>query len=98
MRDLARAMNCDASYVTAMIDDLEHAGYAERCPSPTDRRIKIIALTGAGIAALRTAQDGLLTPPAQLSRLDVSQQRNLARVLRQALAGSAADEGGHDPR
>jgi DNA-binding MarR family transcriptional regulator len=98
MRDLARAMNCDASYVTAMIDDLEHAGYAERCPSPTDRRIKIIALTGAGIAALRTAQDVLLTPPAQLSRLDVSQQRILARVLRQALAGSAADEGGHDPR
>ena len=95
---LPRAMNCDASYVTAMIDDLEHAGYAERCPSPTDRRIKIITLTGAGIAALRTAQNGLLTPPAQLSRLDVSQQRILARLLRQALAGSAADEGGHDPR
>ena len=34
MRDLARAMNCDASYVTAMVDDLERAGYAERCPSP----------------------------------------------------------------
>jgi hypothetical protein len=40
----------------------------------------------------------LLTPPAQLSRLDVSQQRILARLLRQALAGSAADEGGHDHR
>jgi DNA-binding MarR family transcriptional regulator len=26
MRDLARAMNCDASYVTAMVDDLEQAG------------------------------------------------------------------------
>ena len=88
MRDLARAMNCDASYVTAMVDDLEHAGYAERRPAPTDRRIKIVALTRTGIAALRTAQDGLLAPPAQLSRLDAGQQRCLAGLLRQALLDS----------
>ncbi len=29
----SRAMNCDASYVTAMVNDLERAGYAERHPA-----------------------------------------------------------------
>jgi DNA-binding MarR family transcriptional regulator len=94
MRDLARAMNCDASYVTAMIDDLEQAGYAERRPATEDRRVKIVALTDAGSAALRTAQDGLLAPPPQLSRLTRSQQRSLARLLRQALNDGSWTEGG----
>ena len=48
MRDLAVAMNCDASYVTAMVDDLERAGYAERLPAPADRRVKTVALTPRG--------------------------------------------------
>ncbi len=98
MRDLARAMNCDASYVTAMIDDLERAGYAERHPAPHDRRIKIVALTAAGTAALRTVQDRLLGPPTELTRLTAAQQRSLAGLLRQALtAPSAADHEGSDP-
>jgi DNA-binding MarR family transcriptional regulator len=32
MRELAVAMNCDPSYITAMIDDLERAGLAGRQP------------------------------------------------------------------
>lgn len=95
MRDLARSMNCDASYVTAMIDDLEQAGYARRRPASTDRRVKVVVLTDAGIAALRTAQDGLLSPPPPLSRLSGPQQRSLARLLRQALTSSSdTDSGG----
>jgi DNA-binding MarR family transcriptional regulator len=85
MRDLARAMNCDASYVTAIVDDLEQAGYAERRPAANDRRLKIVALTGAGISALCTARDGLLAPPPQLSRLTRAQGRELARLLHRAL-------------
>lgn len=90
MRDLARAMNCDASYVTAMVDDLERAGYAERRTAAEDRRLKIVALTDAGISALRTAQDELLTPPPQLSRLTTPQQRELARLLHRALLEPAS--------
>jgi DNA-binding MarR family transcriptional regulator len=86
MRDLADAMNCDASYVTAMIDDLERAGYANRRPAPTDRRVKTIALTPAGRRALRTVQDELLAPPAQLTRLPAPQRDSLARLLRLAFA------------
>lgn len=86
MRDLAQAMNCDASYVTAMVDDLEQAGYAERRPGRVDRRVKTVAMTEAGIAALRIAQDGLLGPPPQLARLTANQQRALAKLLHTALA------------
>lgn len=85
MRDLGRAMNCDASYITAMIDELERAGYAERRQATADRRVKLVMLTASGVAALRTARDGLLAPPAELSRLTVPQQRSLARLLRRAL-------------
>jgi len=85
MRDLAQAMNCDASYVTAMVDDLERAGFAERRTSPTDRRVKTIVLTPAGRQALRTVQDELLAPPTQLAELPAAQRRSLARHLRSAL-------------
>jgi DNA-binding MarR family transcriptional regulator len=87
MRDLAVAMNCDASYVTAMVDDLERAGYAERRPAPTDRRVKTVALTPHGREALQVVQNELLSPPAQLERLPAPQRDSLARLLRQALQG-----------
>jgi DNA-binding MarR family transcriptional regulator len=86
-RDLAAAMNCDPSYVTAMIDDLEQAGYAKRRSSAEDRRVKVVALTDAGIAALGAARDGLFSPPPQLARLSAIQQRHLAQLLREALGG-----------
>ncbi|MGH3982944.1 MAG: MarR family winged helix-turn-helix transcriptional regulator [Pseudonocardiaceae bacterium] len=85
MRDLAVAMNCDPSYVTAMVDDLERAGYATRHPAPDDRRVKTVALTPAGVIALGTARDGLLSPPPELARLPPSRQRQLSRLLRDAL-------------
>ncbi|HEY5788381.1 MAG TPA: MarR family transcriptional regulator [Microlunatus sp.] len=86
MRDLAVAMNCDASYVTAMVDDLERAGYAKRLPAPADRRVKTVALTARGRSALRTVQDELLAPPDQLADLPAPERDALARLLRSALA------------
>ncbi|MGH8777075.1 MAG: MarR family winged helix-turn-helix transcriptional regulator [Jiangellaceae bacterium] len=85
MRELAITMNCDPSYVTAMIDDLELAGYATRHSALDDRRIKTVALTRAGNTALRTARDGLLSPPPQLVRLPPADQQQLARLLRRGL-------------
>jgi DNA-binding MarR family transcriptional regulator len=85
MRELAKAMNCDPSYITAMIDDLERAGLATRQPSLSDRRVKIVVLTEPGAAALRTARDGPLAPPPQLAQLSRTQQQQLARLLQQGL-------------
>jgi DNA-binding MarR family transcriptional regulator len=87
MRELATAMNCDPSYITAMIDDLERAGLAVRQASSADRRVKTVILTSRGITALQTARDGLLSPPAQLARLAPADQQQLARLLRQGLNG-----------
>ena len=84
-RELAKAMNCDPSYVTAMVDDLERAGYAVRQTDASDRRVKTVALTPDGAAALRVARDSLLSPPEQLTRLSQTQQRSLAALLRDAL-------------
>jgi DNA-binding MarR family transcriptional regulator len=70
-----------------MIDDLEQAGYARRRSSAEDRRVKVVALTDAGIAALGAARDGLFSPPPQLGRLPAIQQRHLAQLLREALGG-----------
>jgi DNA-binding MarR family transcriptional regulator len=83
-RELAAAMNCDPSYVTGIVDDLENAGYASRRTGSTDRRIKVVVLTEQGIHALRTAQTGLFSPPRQLARLPAKDQRALARLLRRA--------------
>jgi MarR family transcriptional regulator, lower aerobic nicotinate degradation pathway regulator len=85
MRELATAMNCDPSYITAMIDDLERAGLATRRPSTTDRRVKTVVLTRRGNAALRIARVGLLAPPPQLAQLTKAEQQKLARMLQQGL-------------
>ena len=85
MRELAKAMNCDPSFITAMIDDLERVGLAIRQPSASDRRVKTVLLTPRGADALRTARDGLLSPPPQLAQLTRSQQQQLARLLQQGL-------------
>jgi DNA-binding MarR family transcriptional regulator len=85
MRDLAAALNCDPSYITAMIDDLDRAGLANRQPSATDRRVKTVVLTRRGTEALRTARDGLLAPPSQLAQLTRAEQQKLAQLLQQGL-------------
>jgi len=37
--------------VGEIVDDLERLGYVERVPDPSDRRAKLIRLTGRGVAA-----------------------------------------------
>jgi DNA-binding MarR family transcriptional regulator len=87
MGDLARELNCDRSYVTAIVDDLERAGLAERRVAPEDRRVKTIALTPAGGRALQTVRESLMKPPAELAALTAAQQRTLASLVRKAVGG-----------
>src|SRR5918992_1891643 len=82
MGELARELNCDRSYVTAIVDDLERAGLAERRVAPEDRRVKTIALTPDGSRAIRTVQNVLMRPPDQLTALTAAQQRTLASLVR----------------
>jgi DNA-binding MarR family transcriptional regulator len=88
MGDLARELNCDRSYVTAIVDDLERAGLAERRVALEDRRVKTIALTPAGGRALQTVRDSLMKPPAEFAALTAAQQRTLASLVRKAVGGN----------
>lgn len=89
MGELARLMDCDRSYVTGIVDDLERVGYAERRPEATDRRVRTIALTRQGRRALRLVRQRLMSPPAELAALAPAQQRTLARLIRRVVSGPA---------
>jgi DNA-binding MarR family transcriptional regulator len=54
--ELARMVGLDKTTMVVTLDELEAAGLAERRPSPTDRRARVIAVTPAGAKTLRAAQ------------------------------------------
>ncbi len=90
MRELAALMQCDSSYITSVVDSLERHGFAERRGHPSDRRVKVIALTASGDQLARRVRDELATPPeafAVLSDDEVRQLRDLMRMLQQAADG-----------
>jgi DNA-binding MarR family transcriptional regulator len=89
MRDLADHWRCDASYVTSLADVLEARGLVERRPHPTDRRVKMIALTRQGMAVRDRAFEHLAEPPPALSALTVAEQRTLRDLLRRIADGES---------
>jgi DNA-binding MarR family transcriptional regulator len=96
MGEMARAIGCDPSYITALVDDLDERGLACREPSPEDRRVKIIVLTDAG-RELATEIDSVLSvPPAAFSALTQSELRQLCDLLDKVLA--ATDREVAEPR
>jgi MarR family transcriptional regulator for hemolysin len=46
--ELARVADLDKTTMVVTLDELEEAGYAERVPSPTDRRARIVRVTERG--------------------------------------------------
>ncbi len=62
LTELARGANITPQAMGELVDELEELGYVERRPDPTDRRAKLIILTGNGracIAAGRATIEGL---------------------------------------
>src|SRR3954462_1164685 len=54
--ELAKMVGLDKTTMVVTLDELEAAGLAERRPSPTDRRARVIAVTNAGATKLRDAE------------------------------------------
>lgn len=54
--ELARMVGLDKTTMVVTLDDLEAAGLAERRPSATDRRARVIAVTEAGERKVREAE------------------------------------------
>jgi DNA-binding MarR family transcriptional regulator len=81
MGALAEGWRCDASWVTGIVDGLEGRGYVERQSHPTDRRVKVVALTVLGEKAKAEALSCLYEPPSSLSKLTDAEQRTLRDLL-----------------
>jgi DNA-binding MarR family transcriptional regulator len=90
MRSLADMWGCDASFVTVMVDGLEHRGLAERRVADYDRRIKTVELTPEGVAARERALDAVYAPRAGFLALTTTEQAALAKLLRKMTEAQAA--------
>jgi DNA-binding MarR family transcriptional regulator len=82
MGRLAEALACDASNVTGLIDRLESRGLVRRQTATGDRRVKVLALTPAGIRLRSTVLERWTKPQARLDRLSVNDQKALVRILK----------------
>jgi MarR family transcriptional regulator, transcriptional regulator for hemolysin len=54
--ELARMIGLDKTTMVVTVDELEAAGLAERQPSETDRRARVIGVTAAGARKVRAAE------------------------------------------
>ncbi|MGH9211528.1 MAG: MarR family winged helix-turn-helix transcriptional regulator [Acidimicrobiales bacterium] len=92
MRELVNQWQCDASFVTVVVDGLEERGLIERKVLPSDRRVKTVELTAPGVAARERVLDALGAPRKSLGALNARERQQLARLLlKLAKAQIAAD-------
>ena len=82
MTEIASAQRCDASNITGLVDKLETRGVIERIADPTDRRVKMIAVTKAGAELRQRLLDRLSEPPDFIADLSQADQRALRDILR----------------
>lgn len=80
--ELARMIGLDKTTMVVTLDELEAAGLAERRPSPTDRRARVIAVTAAGERKVREAEEiAGRTNEAVLGALDPDEREAFLRAL-----------------
>ncbi|MFC4069964.1 MarR family winged helix-turn-helix transcriptional regulator [Actinoplanes subglobosus] len=98
---LAELGDMDKTTMVVTVDALEKAGYAERRPSSTDRRARIIAVTPEGAEVARRSQeivDGVHREA--LGSISEQDREALVRVLSRLATGHLATpvEGGRRAR
>ncbi len=80
MREIARALGCDPSNVTLIVDKLEQAGLVTRQAHPDDRRSRVLALTDTG-KDLRERLLVHLTAATPLPSLTARERHQLGQLL-----------------
>jgi DNA-binding MarR family transcriptional regulator len=79
---LGERLQIDASSIVLVLDECQKAGWAERRPSPTDRRRYALHLTPEGRRVLIRAQEAANKAQARLfAPLDAGQQDRLKELL-----------------
>jgi DNA-binding MarR family transcriptional regulator len=84
MSQIAAVLDCEPSNITGLADRLTARGLITREPSPTDRRVKLITATAAGIelsGKVWAALDFAAQPLAALSDADRITLRDLLRRI-----------------
>ena len=79
--ELARQFNSDPSNTTWVVDRLEKAGFVERRPSPTDRRVKLVALTPLGHETQTALLAEFRVPPPGLAALSRAELETLHQIF-----------------
>src|SRR3954454_22439819 len=86
LTDLAKGANMTPQAMGELVDELEQLGYVRRTADPTDRRAKLIVLTGCGedcVAAARATIEGIEQRLVEL--LGERGHRELRRLLTKVL-------------
>ena len=79
--EIARLVGLDKTTMVVTVDELEAAGLAERRPSSTDRRARVIAVTDAGKRSVKAADKVLdRVRDDVLSALEPDERRDLPGV------------------
>jgi DNA-binding MarR family transcriptional regulator len=91
MKELAKHMSCDASFVTTIADTLEKRGLARREPSLKDRRVKNLVLTPEGIAAKEQMMRELALRMPWSYALD-AKERHIFLALIQKMLAAGTDQ------
>ncbi|MFI6348842.1 MarR family winged helix-turn-helix transcriptional regulator [Streptomyces sp. NPDC050560] len=86
MRQIARALKCEPSNVTGMIDRLVARGLVERRLDQDDRRVKLAAATERGAAISRHLRESLDFARVPLAGLTDAERLTLRDLLRRMLA------------
>jgi DNA-binding MarR family transcriptional regulator len=92
-RELATAMGCSPSYITALADRLQEAGIVERHVDSRDRRVNTLALTQQGRTLQAKLAARLYDAPEAIAELDPDQLESLRDLLLRLLnqpAGSGS--------
>jgi DNA-binding MarR family transcriptional regulator len=93
---LAQAMRYDKTRLIGLLDELEGDGLITRGVDPTDRRARIVTLTGAGEARRAAARADIRAMEDELLEdLDPAERTRLRDML--ARLGSASDTGPREP-
>jgi DNA-binding MarR family transcriptional regulator len=81
VKQVAHAAAMDAPATTVAVNDLEDRGLVVRQTDPTNRRCKVVSLTGAGRAMVDKI-DAVADPaPNALASLDDAQLKDLKAIL-----------------
>lgn len=93
-REVARALKVTEQTMSRMLVGLEQVGYVRREPHATDRRRHVVAVTDAGLAALRAIDDPALLERMVSASLTADQMGELRTMLLRIIE---ADPSGGQP-